>query len=323
MTARLHSLDKTLFGTAVEAAVRAPSMHNTQPWRFRLRDGALEVLADRGRQLRVADPHGWGLRLACGAAILNARLAFAVNGSPAEVRLRPEPGAPDLLARLIPGAPRPPTPRESALYVAIGRRHSNRRPFAPEPVPADARHDLIRAARDENAWLHLLIGRPALAVVSEVVRAADSTLIRDAGYRDELEAWSRRDDTDGDGVPVSAGGPSPEPQDLLAMRPFGGADRAPGRDFETDPLVAVLGTVGDTVTDQLVAGQALQRVLLTATVHGLAASMLSQPIEVPAAREHLRKGLGQHGTPQMVLRIGFGQPGFPTRRRPVTDVIDE
>ena len=107
------------------------------------------------------------------------------------------------------------------------------------------------------------------------------------------------------------------------MRDFGGGPRAPGRDFESDPLVAVLGTAGDTTLDQLAAGQALQRVLLTATEHRLAASMLSQPIEVPAARERLRKGLGRLGVPQMVLRIGYGRPGFPTPRRPVADVIDE
>jgi hypothetical protein len=86
--------------------------------------------------------------------------------------------------------------------------------------------------------------------------------------------------------------------------------------------VAVLGTGGDTVLDQIQAGQALQRVLLTATDHHLAVSMLSQPIEVPAARERLRHGLGRVGSPQMVLRIGYGQPGFPTRRRPLADVID-
>ena len=135
-----------------------------------------------------------------------------------------------------------------------------------------------------------------------------------------MEAWTQRRET-ADGVPAEAGGPSPEPQDLLAMRDFGGPARASGRDFESDPLVAVLGTPGDTFRDQLVAGQALQRVLLTATEHRLAVSLLSQPIEVPAARERLRRGLGRLGAPQMVLRIGYGQPGFPTPRRPVSEVV--
>jgi hypothetical protein len=89
------------------------------------------------------------------------------------------------------------------------------------------------------------------------------------------------------------------------------------------PLVAVLGTVGDTPGDQLVAGQALQRVLLTATDDGLAASLVSQPIEVARAREQLRLALHQPGPPQMVLRIGYGLPGRPTPRRPVREVMAE
>ena len=311
-----------VFVTAVEAAIRAPSLHNSQPWRFRCRDDAVEVLADRSRQLPAADPHGWALRIACGAAVFNMRLAFAVAGYPAQVELRPDPDQPDLLARLTPGPPHPPAPWEKDLYAAIPHRHSNRQPFHPEPVPAPARRYLLTAARDEGAWLDLLIGRGPLAVVAEVVRAADTTLVRDPAYRQELEAWSRRTGT-ADGVPAEAGGPSPEPQDLLAMRDFGGPARAPGRDFESDPLVAVLGTPGDTFRDQLVAGQALQRVLLTATEHRLAVSLLSQPIEVPAARDRLRRGLGRLGAPQMVLRIGYGQPGFPTPRRAAGDVIDD
>jgi hypothetical protein len=180
---------------------------------------------------------------------------------------------------------------------------------------------LVRAAADEGARLDLLIGCTAVTAVAEVTRAADTALNYDSAYRDEIAAWSRTSDAP-DGVPVGAGGPSPEPYDLIAMRDFGGPGRASGRDFETDPLVAVLGTPGDTVHDQLTAGQALQRVLLTATEHCLAASMISQPIEVPAARDRLRRGLGRSSIPQMVLRIGYGRPGFPTARRPIADTLD-
>src|SRR4051812_4686331 len=54
-----------------------------------------------------------------------------------------------------------------------------------------------------------------------------------------------------------------------------------------------------------------------------ACSMISQPIEVPAAREQLRKSLGGSGVPQLALRIGYGQPGRATPRRGVEDVITE
>jgi len=77
----------------VAAAIRAPSPFNTQPWRFRLRDGGIEVLVDPERVLPVSDPSGWGARVACGAAVFNLRLALAVAGVPAATRLRPYPGS--------------------------------------------------------------------------------------------------------------------------------------------------------------------------------------------------------------------------------------
>jgi len=306
---------------AVQAAVRAPSLHNTQPWRFRLRDGGVDVRADPTRQLPVADPTGWGVRIACGAAAFNLRLAFAARGRSGLIRLRPDPGDPNLLAHLAPGPPRPATPAEQRLFAAIPNRHSNRVPFWPDPVPPRVRSRLIEAARAEGAWLELVIGTAAVGALAEIAHAANRVLQRDPAYREEMAGWVRAERA-ADGIPVLAAAPVPEPQDLLPQRPFADRPRTPGRDFEPEPLVAVLGVAGNTAGDQLTAGQALQAVLLTATDAGLATSMLSQPIEVPAAREQLRLALGRFGVPQMVLRIGYGLPGQPTPRRPIDDVID-
>ncbi|MET7967504.1 nitroreductase [Micromonospora sp. NPDC005305] len=306
---------------AAADAVRAPSLHNTQPWRFRLVDGGIDLAVDPLRRLPATDPSGWGARIACGAALFHLRLALAVAGTPATVRLRPYPGDPDVVARLVPDVPRRPTPTEQSLHGAVARRFSNRAPFWPDPVPADARWRLGEAARAEQCWLELVIGASAVNAFAEIARSAHRVLERDPAYVSERTRWIRSEPSP-DGVPAAAGGPRSEPQDLLPQRGFGGRDRAPGRDYEPEPLVAVLGSTGNTAADQVVAGQALQRVLLTATDAGLAVSMLSQPIEVPGAREALRLSLGRFGTPQMVMRIGFGQPGRTTPRRPVDEVLD-
>ncbi|MEW2472200.1 nitroreductase [Micromonospora gifhornensis] len=306
---------------AATDAVRAPSLHNVQPWRFRLRDGGIEILVDPARRLPATDPSGWGARVAAGAALFNLRLALAVAGHPATVRLRPYPAEPDVVARLVPDVPRRPTPTEQSLYAAIPRRFSNRAPFWPDPVPADARWRLSDAARAEHCWLELLIGVSAVNAFAEIANGANRVLERDPAYRAERQAWIRREHAL-DGVPTAAGGPRAEPQDLLPARGFGDRCRPPGRDFEPEPLVAVLGSTGNTAVDQVVAGQALQRVLLTATDCGLSVSMLSQPVEVPSAREQLRVSLGRFGAPQMVMRIGYGQPGWPTPRRDVDEVLD-
>ncbi|MFI1996176.1 Acg family FMN-binding oxidoreductase [Actinoplanes sp. NPDC020271] len=316
----MNGYDESDLRRAAAAGIQAPSMHNTQPWTFRLRDGGVEILADPARKLSVADRSGWASRLALGAATFNARLALAWAGTPADVRLLPDPDEPHLIARLTPGRKRPPTYAESDLYAAIARRHSNRQPFWPDPVPADARVRLIEAARAENSWLDLLVGMTALTGFSEIAHSADRVLRRDDRYQAELISWT---DTEGapDGMPAFAGAAVGEPQDLIPQRAFTNRRRPAGRDYEPEPLVGILGTAGDRRLDQLQAGQALQRVLLTITDAGLACSMISQPIEVPAARDQLRRSLGRTGFPQIALRIGFGQPGRQAPRRPVTDVL--
>jgi nitroreductase len=316
-------LPESVFVDAVAAAVLAPSMHNTQPWHFRhdRAAGRIEVRIDRARTLPVADPQGRAARLACGAATYNLRLSCAAHGRPMTLEWLPDNTDPDLVATLQPGPARPATPEESRLAHAITRRHSNRTPFLPVPVPVSARAELVRAAREEGAWIELVSGVVPVAAVAEVTQMAQRVLDRDPAYLAELQAWVRADRTAPDGVPAPAAGLAPQPPDLFPQRPFGEGHDGEVREYERDPLVAVLGTVGDLAVDHLRAGYVLQRVLLTVTDLGLSSSMFSQPIEVPAAREQLRLALGRYGTPQMVLRVGYGEPGPHAARRPVAEVI--
>ncbi len=111
---------------------------------------------------------------------------------------------------------------------------------------------------------------------------------------------------------------------LVAAQPAPLLERPGGVVSDPDarePLVAILGTDADRALDHLTAGQALQRVLLTITDSGLTSSMISQPIEVPTAREQLRRSLRRSGIPQMALRIGYGRSGRPSPRRDLGDVL--
>lgn len=304
------------FAGLVADAVRAPSMHNTQPWRFRITGPTIEVLLDPQRRLPVGDPTGRAARVAGGAALFNLRLTLAVAGSPADVQLCPEP---DVVARLTPATPRPATPAERRLYAAIPRRHSNRYPLADTPVPPAARTDLVRAAGDEGGWLHVIDSPADADATTDLIRDADRTLRADPAYLTELRTWTGVDETAGEGVPAGAGGPEPNQHELLTRRDFGGP--AAARAFEQEPLLAVLGANGDHAADDVAAGMALQRVLLTATDLGLTASIFTQPIDNAATRDRLQAVCRRRYPPHAVLRIGYGQTPHRSGRRPVADVI--
>jgi hypothetical protein len=309
------------FRDAVAAAVRAPSTYNIQPWRFTLRGGAIEIRIDGHRLLPVADPHRWAARIACGAAITDIQLALAVAGIGTEVGLAGLSDDDLLVATITAVGPYTPSPRERGLYAAIPLRHSNRRPFFDAAVPAAARARLQTAAEQAGARLTLTDDRQTVANIADIIRDADQRLHTNPAYDAEQRTWMGHH-LDSAGIPPHAAGVEPAGHDLLTMRDYGGPARAPGRDFESDPLVGVLSHRASTRPDDVRAGMALQIVLLTATDERLATSMLSQPIEIAELRDELRRVTGQHNRPHMVIRIGYGQPTRASARRRIDDVID-
>ncbi|MFC5137311.1 Acg family FMN-binding oxidoreductase [Actinomycetospora rhizophila] len=298
------------------AGARAPSGHNTQPWILRA-DGpdGFEVRGDPDRTLPVTDPDHRALRLACGAALAGMRLALRARELRTHVRLLPDPEDPWSFARLRAGSPLPCSPAERALAAAIGHRHSHRRAFGEGEVRPGLRAELRRAAEAERSWLYWIetpVERDAVAgLVAEAAHAQDA----DPAWRAEQEAWTGRGEGALDGVP--AAGPRPPRDDPWRVRDLTGGAGDPDRP-DRHAAIGVLATAHDLPLAHLQAGQALQRVLLTATVHGLGASFVAPPVEVPSTRAALRVLLGGALWPQAVLRLGpKAGDDVPSPRRPV------
>ena len=342
----------------VAAAARAPSVHNSQPWQFRVRGNALELYADRGRMLRRVDPGGREMLISCGAALYGLRLGMRSVGYLPEVELLPDPAQPGLVARVRPVGRARPSAAEWDLIAAVPHRHTHRGPFAPGRVPARLLDALVHDAAAEGADLHLVSWPADVAVLAELTEAASRGQEADPGIRAELREWTRSEASSArDGVPARAwAGPSwldepgqsadpppagPPPADPpLAGPPLAGRrpqeqpahERLPQRDFGLrgglpagGPLpsaTAVLTTASDEPADWLAAGQALDRLLLRAAARWVFASLHSQPLESPRLRAAVRDRLHLDGVPQMLLQFGRANVAPATARRPAAELID-
>jgi nitroreductase len=299
----------------VHTATAAPSLHNSQPWRFRIRPGRIDVYADPARRLPVLDPSGREQLISVGAAVLTLRLALRQAGYLNDLQLFPEPG---VVARVTVTHPAPVSDELAALAEAIPHRHTNRLPFAQLPVPEEVLDKLRAAAHAEGATL-AVAGPDGRDAILRLAGTADRVLHARPGYRAELAHWTT--DTRHDGVPIWAAGPW-DALETVPIRDFAELSGEPRRheQFEPYPIILVLATHGDDRVAWVRAGQALQRVLLTATWHGVAATPIGQPVEVPEIRRRLLDPAAGLSV-QMVLRVGYGRLAGCTPRRPVSDVL--
>jgi nitroreductase len=321
--------------TVVSAAALAPSVHNSQPWRWVAHDGRLDLYADPARHLPAADPAGRQLLMSCGAALLHARLTIRQLGLVPTVTLPARGATMELsadappLATITVTAGTPPDAGETALAEAIVRRHTDRRPFDPRPLEPAVVTALRHAAEAEGAWL-VALDEPDQRIDASVLLArADWLDTHDPAYIAELTAWSRTHASAVDGIPRAAVVAGAEPRrSEFVIRDFDVVGEAGIRLEHTEverPAVILLGTDTDTPAAELAAGQALERVLLTATTYGIAASPLGQVIDIEGTRELLRETVGGMGHVQMLIRVGYPLPDAdplrPTPRRPIQDIL--
>ncbi|MFJ6632503.1 Acg family FMN-binding oxidoreductase [Streptomyces sp. NPDC091376] len=321
-------LDPGVVESLVKDAASAPSMHNTQPWTFRfLRDsGVLQLRGDAERGLPRADPGGRALHLGCGAALFNLRVAVAHAGWQPVASLLPDPADPWLLAEVAFAGSVRPDDDLAVLHPAIHRRHTSRFPFTDEEIPDGILDGLCGAALLEGAHLRVPDAWHVQNLL-DLVHDAEGRESMDPEARAETARWTETGAGGAsrpEGIPTYAYGP--RQLDVTApVRDFAGRQNLPGRasaTFERWPRLVLLGTTDDRPEDWLRAGQAMERVLLQATLDGLVASLTSQALEWPELRWAVRDPRSTMGHVQMVIRLGYGPTGPATPRRPVRDVLD-
>jgi nitroreductase len=309
----------------VATAARAPSVHNTQPWRFLAREHSIEMFADTGRRLH-ADRGGRELIISCGGALFGLRLGIRELGYLPVVDLLPEPARPDLLARVRLGEPVPVTAQERRMLAALPHRHTHRGPFRPGRLPDGLLPRLQHDALAEGATLALVNDPVMYQRLVTLAAAARQRGAADPMLRAETRRWSRRAGTSArDGVPAQA-------------FPADGAwppGRLPQRDFDLGRGIgllpeaagvpalatAVLITTGDRPADWLRAGQAMHRLLIRAAAEWVFASLYTQPLEIPAVRALIRSRLALPGEAQMLLQFGLSGVTRPTPRRAARELL--
>jgi nitroreductase len=311
---------------SVARAILAPSVHNTQPWRFVIHRETLEIHADGSRQLRVLDPTGRQMTISCGCALFNARVALAASGYDATLDRFPDPRRPQFLARLTLGERSEARLPLASLDVVVELRQTNRRRFADDRVPPEIVSGLIDATAAEGAQLYEVTDSDRYTV-ARLSQKADRAENANPAYRAELRAWTTDDPMRRDGVPSLA----------VPHVDAGAGDDIPIRDFDTrgtgwlpvatrssiDQCLLLLGTLEDRPEAWLRTGEALEHVLLEVTRQGYVASPLTQIVEIPVTRARLRSDLRLDMHPHVLLRVGRAPKTPASRRRRLEDVVVE
>lgn len=310
----------------VNEAGRAPSVHNTQPWKFGWDGRSFTLHADTSRGLSVADPEGRELVISCGAALFNLRLALRKHGYVGDIEVMPTKD-PRLLARIDVRTGPPADTEERLMFAAMRTRHTHRTAFEDRPVEPALEVRLQQAATEEGAHLFYVSDPGQRGRILHLARAAERHLTNDPRVRAEIESWApgvgvRKHD----GIPPRAFPQTPavENVDDLSPRDFD-LERGIGELADAQSphpgALAVLTSDRDTTESWLAAGQALERVLVTAARYGAAAALHSQIAEVHNLRSELQRELCTSTVPQLLLRLGYAPAVTLTPRRAVDDIL--
>ena len=334
-----------------QAGILAASAHNTQPWRFKLGEDSVALSADPARGLGNMDPFRREMAQSLGCAIENMALTAAAQG--AYTMVRPPPGTRTSAL----GAPvqaafmllEPLSTRPDPLLAAIDQRHTNRGPYNPDrTLTAALKTGLEALPRHPETRLLLVEAAPARAALGRLIVSATETIIADPGMAAASARWFRfrRADIErhGDGITLDAAGLSPPVAAASKILPAPSPEAADRQWLDamrrvhvaTTPLFGVIA-VRDPydLANAIEAGRLWQRIHLWATVNGLAAQPLNQPLEAadrarqtgrePAGARELERLLEITGwQPTFIFRLGHGmRPALPSPRRAVDDVVDD
>src|SRR5271154_4415512 len=174
---------------AVLLACRAPSVHNSQPWRWVSEGGGLHLYVDRSRWVQNTDRSGREALISCGAVLDHLRVAMAAAGWQAHIKRFPNPDNIDHLASVEF------SPRELVTHVdrnraeAILQRRTDRLPFRCPTFWARFEPEL-RSSVDGTAAMLDVLSDEVRSQLAEASQLTESLRRYDASYHTELQWWT-------------------------------------------------------------------------------------------------------------------------------------
>ena len=303
-------------------ALLAPSSHNSQPWKFRVHDEGVDIEIDDSRWLEVADADCRELYVSVGCALENLLVAAAYFQEPVDVAYFPDSDQPELAARVRVGSGEVDDGllRPRTLFEAIEYRHTNRRPYRDTAVIAQHRTALADHCAEEGVELHFVDDLLMLETIGRLIQRADVRQFHDPRWRRELARWI------GDGAFGDSWLRAKIGKFVVTYFDLGDRQaRDDGALMRNTPTVGIVTTVDNDPVDQIRAGQAFERVWLTASSLDLALHPMNQVLQLPTTRRSLNRvaGLGIR-YPQMLFRLGYAASDRrDTPRRPLSEAISE
>ncbi|GAA1408871.1 Acg family FMN-binding oxidoreductase [Catellatospora coxensis] len=310
---------------AAAAAAQAPSIHNTQPWRWRIGSRTADLYLEPSRLLPATDPDRRLATLSCGTALHHVQVALAAAGTAAEVQLLPQPDDSLHLAKITVTDHAEPMPNAQRLREAIDIRHTDRRPPQQQPLPATVIPLLQTTAANHLSGLQPLDRSKVLDLAAAVSQAqADET--SDPAIRHERDTWTGTDRRSGTGVP-DADIPTGPTSTAVPTRDFGHIGTLPVNEQHDDAATyAILYGFADDPRAWLRAGQALSDIWLATTAMDIALLPLSAAVETPGTRQLVNRLLEHIGYAQIAVRLAMpdrAQGAAPrTPRLPAAEIIE-
>lgn len=305
-------------------ACRAPSLHNSQPWRWRWDGATLDLFVDADRLLPATDAFNRQGILACGALLDHAQVAWAAAGWAARTARCPEPGDRALLATLSFAGQCEPHEADRQHSDAIDRRYTDRAPLAAPEAWAELEVRLRNLCRRHNSHVHT-VDEGRRGELDQLSRTTATVRRHDPLYGKELVWWT------GSGIQEAGGIPAERlPAPAVAARVPSERSFPPGPlgagfgDIVPDAAtIVVLSSTDDTVESLLHCGEALSAVLLETTVAGMSSCVLTHMTELPSARAHVTELVGDP-FPQVLVRIGraVAPPPPRTPRRGTGEILE-
>jgi hypothetical protein len=319
--------DSQVIRDAVTLACHAPSLHNSQPWRWVAESVALQLWADPYRVVYATDEEGRELTLSCGAVLDHLRVAMAAVGWDSATERFPDPDEPNHLATLQFQPMEAATQAHQLRAAAILRRHTDRLPFsAPTAWPA-LESGLRRAVIPYGVLLHV-VADDARAMLAEASRITETIRRYDVYYQDELRWWASpfASDTRLPANELVSSSDAARVDIARAFPPAGGGGRHATVDHDHSKILVLSTHHDDTRQDVLRCGEALSAVLLECTMAGMATCTLTHMTELEPSRDIVRQVTGNVGQPQLLIRVGRSSAMNPqvggTSRRPLNEVLE-